>query len=125
MDEWNSREEVQAKLPPLLISSISFLLLLSTQRLAIRCGGLKVVVNPPKKGTGSVLGERKPLFMTRNPNIRVGNNGRGNKNGGARWESDNKLTLPEDQVAPLVWIEVAKGSDGAESKWKVCEVTVG
>ena len=83
------------------------------------------ILDPAKKPPCCILSKRISVFRHLDDCIRMADDGRGNKDGGARGEVDHKAKIPEDDVTTSEKVEFPKGRDGAPSEGEVPGVCVG
>jgi len=60
--------------------------------------------------------------MQANGSVAVCDAGRQDENGRARWESNNKLEFPKNEVSSEGGVEITQGGDGTPTEWEVVEI---
>ena len=68
------------------------------------------------------MSERIASFMRANGSVAVRDAGGWNESGGARWESNDKLEFPKDEMSSEGGVEITQGCNGTPTKWEVVEI---
>ena len=114
-------EETHRVLPSCKILPLSPLPCLTGQW-AIR---FESIIHPSEQSPSWILGDGITELFLGNPYVRMGYDRRWNKDCRPRWELNNKIKVPKNDMPPLFVIVGTKCGDRAPSKGGIIEVAMG